>query len=34
MAALNPPKNTGKAKIKHVGGGGSRGPKKLNMGDD
>lgn len=34
QAALNPPKNTGKAKIKHVGGGGSRGPKKLNMGDD
>ncbi len=34
MAALNPPKNTGKAKIKHVGGGGSRSPKKLNMGDD
>jgi hypothetical protein len=31
--ALTPPKNTGKAKIKYVGGG-SRGPKKLNMGDD
>ena len=34
MAALNPPKNTGKAKIKRGGGGGKRGPKKLNMGDD
>lgn len=33
VAALNPPKNTGKAKVKHVGGG-SRGPKKLNMNDD
>lgn len=32
-AALNPPKNTGKAKIKYVGGGGG-GAKKLNMGDD
>lgn len=31
--ALNPPKNTGKAKVKVVGGGG-RGAKKLNMGDD
>lgn len=31
--ALNPPKNTGKAKVKHVGGG-PRGPKKLNMGSD
>ncbi len=32
-AAMHPPKNTGKAKVKHVGGG-SRGPKKLNMGSD
>lgn len=31
--ALNPPKNTGKAKVKVVGGGG-RGSKKLNMGED
>lgn len=31
--ALNPPKNTGKAKVKVVGGGG-RGTKKLNMGED
>lgn len=31
--ALNPPKNTGAAKVKKVGGGG-RGAKKLNMGDD
>lgn len=33
LAALNPPKNTGKAKVKYVGGGGG-GAKKLNMGDD
>ena len=33
-AALNPPKNTVKAKVKVVGGGGSKGAKKLNMGDD
>mgnify|MGYP000146089444 CR=1 FL=1 len=33
LAALTPPKNTGKAKIKYVGGGGG-GAKKLNMGDD
>jgi hypothetical protein len=33
QAALNPPKNTGKAKVKVVGKGGG-GPKKLNMGDD
>lgn len=33
FAALNPPKNTGKAKIKVVGGGG-KGAKKLNMNDD
>ena len=32
-AALNPPKNTGKAKVKYVGKGGG-GTKKLNMGDD
>jgi hypothetical protein len=32
-AALNPPKNTGKAKVKVVGGGG-RKTKKLNMGED
>lgn len=33
LAALNPPKNTGKAKVR-VTGGGSRAPKKLNMGED
>ena len=32
-AALNPPKNTGKAKVKYVGKG-SGGAKKLNMGED
>lgn len=33
LKALNPPKNTGKAKVKVVGGGGG-GKKKLNMGED
>lgn len=33
LAALNPPKNTGAAKVKKVGGG-RRGAKKLNMGED
>jgi hypothetical protein len=32
MAALNPPKNTGKAKVKHVGGGGNRGPEEAQHG--
>ncbi len=34
QAALNPPKNTGKAKVKYVGGGGGGKAKKLNMGED
>ncbi|HEY8380049.1 MAG TPA: hypothetical protein VIK91_26345 [Nannocystis sp.] len=32
LKALNPPKNTGKAKVKYIGGGG--GKKRLNMADD